>query len=117
MGCEGFGSIGAVPHPFSGNWLGAWEDRGRPDTGSIDWDIALDGTLTGSMSRTTSTDDGDITGTVSRTGEFSGTVDYAANDFTVTGTMTKTDTTVTILFTYTYLGNTYTGSATLTRGS
>lgn len=117
IGCEGFGNIGSLPNPYSGNLTGTWEDRTRPDDGAIDWDVAIDGVLTGTMTMDAGSTDGDITGTVSKTGEFSGTVDFPVNDITINGTMTTTGSSVTVVFTYTYLGDTYSGTATLSRGS
>lgn len=103
-----------LPSPFVGEWAGTWSDTGRSDSGAMNFTVAADGTVVGDLEFLSVADTGDLTGTVGFDGRVSGAGDFAVDDITYNGTVTKDNDELVVLFNYTYRGTTYFGSARLT---
>lgn len=115
-GCGGGGTTDDVALPYAGNWTGTWNDAARRDGGAIIITVALDGTMTGSISRTSDGLSGTVTGLVRRSGSFAATADFTGTtDFNINGALVRIDDTMTSAFEYTYLGSNWNATATLTK--
>ncbi len=75
---------------YAGSWVGNYNDITRPDTGSVDWVIAPDGGMTGTITRNSDGEVGTFTGTIDQEGQFMGSATFGAGgDFSsVDGSIT-----------------------------
>lgn len=116
-GCGGGGSDDELrPSLYEGNWSGTWTSATAGDGGSISMVISPDGSLVGSMGRSTGAT-GTLVGTVSRAGEWTATAGFGASgNFRISGQLLRADDQLLSNYTYIWLGTTYGGSLTMTGG-
>lgn len=116
-GCGGQAFNNDLPNIYAGDWTGTWTDTARGDNGGFEITINDRGIITGRISRINGEVEGNLTGTVSRTGQFTATGDFAGpTDFAqIRGTLTYSGpTTVNIVFNYRFEGDSAFASGTLT---
>ncbi|MBL8060372.1 MAG: hypothetical protein JNK63_06610 [Chthonomonas sp.] len=63
---------------YAGEWTGPYTDVTRPATGSVDWDILVDGTMSGTITRDSDGEVGTFTGTIDQSGQFTGSATFAS---------------------------------------
>lgn len=86
-GCAGSASIDNI---YAGEWAGDYNDATRPATGTIEWEILPDGTMTGTITRDSDGEVGTFTGTIDSSGQFTGSAIFpVGGDFSsVDGSIT-----------------------------
>ncbi|MGV3615586.1 MAG: hypothetical protein ACO1SV_09655 [Fimbriimonas sp.] len=75
VGCGGNGE-NPPAYPFTGTWAGNWEAAALQQGGDATATIRSNGTVTGIISNDVSEQDAALEGTISETGQVSGTVTY-----------------------------------------
>ncbi len=114
-GCGGSGTTDDLPSFYAGEWGGVWSGNAGLESGEFTLTINSLGTISGSVTGPPSTTPGGaVTGTVNGSGHFTMLVDWPGpDDYVITGTMTKVDSKLNTLYSYTFRGDRFNGSVEL----
>lgn len=78
-----------IQSPFTGQWNGPWADIVNTEQGQLSLTVARDGDLSGTISNTTLSTQGSVEGSVSATGQITATLTYPGAAYTASGVVVK----------------------------
>jgi hypothetical protein len=109
-GCGGSSSSTPLPSLYEGSWSGSWTSQLANDGGTLTFAVAADGSVSGSISRT-----GNLSGTfggiIDNTGRLTATATFpSSGNFLITGQVLLSDSDLNGSFAYSWLGSEYQGT-------
>lgn len=115
VGCGGNGSsIVNSPSKYGGNWSGNWTSTTLADGGVTTWTVAQDGSITGTMTLTSTGQTANCVGKVDSNGNFSVLAGFGAHgNYDCEGTFTLAAPNINVTYTTFWLGGQYQSNVTL----
>lgn len=109
IGCGGAGDTGKLPSLYVGSWTGTWTSPDANDSGAIDFTVANDGSVTGTIANKTAS--GTLGGLIDKNGKLTAVGSFASgNNMVIGGAVTMSSGRLSSNFNYVSMGIQYGGS-------
>lgn len=109
IGCGGAGDTGNLPSLYQGSWSGTWNSPDANDSGNIAFTVAVDGSLTGTISNKSAS--GTIGGLINKSGKLTAVASFASGgNMVIGGAVVMSSGRISSNFNYTQMGIQYGGS-------